>query len=126
MEINTFKGLDLIDRVPEGQWTEVHDIAREAVIKTIHKKKKCKKAKRLSEETLEIAEKRREVEHKGEKERYIHLDAEVQRIERRDLKKPSSMINVNKSRKIIEQERLDISLRKLEIPREHFMQRWAR
>ena len=79
---NRFKGLDLIDRVPEELWTEVGDIIQEAVIKTIPKKKKCKKAKWLSEETLQIAEKRREVKGKGEKERYIHLYAEFQRIER--------------------------------------------
>ena len=66
-----FKGLDLIDRVPEELWTEVQDIVQEAVIKTIPKKKKCKKAKWLSEEALQIAEKRREVKGKGEKERYL-------------------------------------------------------
>ena len=77
---NRVKGLDLIDRVPEEQWTEVHDIIQEAVIKTIPKKKKCKKAKWLSEEALEIAMKRGEVKGKGEKERYTHLNAEFQRI----------------------------------------------
>ena len=66
---NRFKGLDLIDTVPEELWTEVHDIVQEAVIKTIPKKKKCKKAKWLSEEALQIAEKRKEVKGKGEKER---------------------------------------------------------
>ena len=66
---NRFKGLNLIDRVPEELWTEVHDTVQEAVIKTIPKKKKCKKAKRLSEEALQIAVKRREVKSKGEKER---------------------------------------------------------
>ena len=71
-----FKGLDLIDRVPEDLWTEVHDILQEAVIKTISKKKKCKKAKWLSEEALQIAMKIREVKSKGEKERYTHLNAE--------------------------------------------------
>ena len=85
---NRFKGLDLIDRVPEELWTKVHDIVQEAVIKTIPKRgKKCKKAKWLSEEDLQIAEKRREVKGKGEKERYIHLNVEFQRIARRD-KKP--------------------------------------
>ena len=85
MEVtNRFKGLDLIDRVPEELWTEVHDIVQEAVIKTISKKKKCKKAKWLSEEPLQIAEKRREAKGKGEKEGYIHLNAEFQRIARRD------------------------------------------
>ena len=83
---NRFKGLDLIDRVPEELWTEVCDTVQEAVIKTIPQKKKCKKAKRLSEEALQIAEKRREVKGKGEKERYKHLNAEFQRIARRDKK----------------------------------------
>ena len=81
-----FKGLGLINRVPEELWMEVHDIVQEAVIKTIPKKKKCKKAKWLSEEAFQIAEKRREAKGKGEKERYIHLNAEFQRIARRDKK----------------------------------------
>ena len=85
-ETNQFKGLDLIDRVPEELWTEVHDIVQEVVIKTIPKKKKCKKAKWLSEEALQIAEKRREAKVKGKKERYTHLNAELQRIARRDRK----------------------------------------
>ena len=83
---NRFKGLDLIDRVPEELLTEVHDIVQEVVIKIIFKKKKCKKAKWLSEEALQIAEKRREVKGKGEKERYTNLNAEFQRIARRDKK----------------------------------------
>ena len=83
---NRFKGLDLIDRVPEELWMKVHDIVQEAVIKTIPKKKKCKKAKWLSEEALQIAEKRRESKGKGEKERYTHLNVEFQRIARRDKK----------------------------------------
>ena len=83
---NRFKGLDLIDRVYEELWTEVHDIVQEAGIKSIPKKKKCKKEKWLSEEALEIAEKRREVKGKGEKERYSHLNAEFQRIAKRDKK----------------------------------------
>ena len=83
---NRFKGLDLIDRVPEELWTEVHDILQEAVIKTIPKKKKYKKKKWLSEEALQIAEKRREAKGKGEKERYTHLNAEFQGIARRDKK----------------------------------------
>ena len=77
---NRFKGLDLIDRAPEELWMEVLDTVQEAVIKTIPKKKKCKKAKWLSEEALQIAEKRREAKGKGEKERYNHLNAEFQRI----------------------------------------------
>ena len=83
---NRFNGLYLIDRVPEELWTEVHDTVQEAVIKTIPKKKKCKKAKWLSQEALQIAEKRREVKGKGEKERYKHLNAEFQRIARTDKK----------------------------------------
>ena len=83
---NRVKGLDLIDRVPKELQTEVHDIVQEAVIKIILKKKNCKKAKWLSEEALQIAVKRREVKGKGEKERYTHLNAEFQRITRRDKK----------------------------------------
>ena len=74
---NRFKGLDLIDRMPEELWMEVHDIVQEAVIKTIPKKKKCKKAKWLSEKALQIAEKRREDKGKGEKDRYTYLNAEL-------------------------------------------------
>ena len=92
---NRFKGIDLIDRVPEELQTEVHDTEQEAVINTIPKNKKCKKEKWLSEEGLQIAEKRGEVKGKGEKERYTHLDAEFQRIERRD-KKAFLMISANK------------------------------
>ena len=83
---NKFKGLVLIDRVPEELWTEVHDIIQEAVIKTIPKKKKCKKAKWLSEEALQIAVKRREAKGNREKERYSHLNAEFQRIAGREKK----------------------------------------
>ena len=83
---NRFEGLDLINGVPEELWMEVCDIVQEAVIKIIPKKKKCKKAKWLSEEALQIAVKRREVKDKGEKERYTHLNAEFQRIARRDKK----------------------------------------
>ena len=82
---NRFKGLDLIDRVPEELWTEVHDIVQEAGINTIPKKKKCKKAK-WSSEALQIAVKRREVEDKRGKKRCTHLNAEFQRIARRDKK----------------------------------------
>ena len=89
---NRFKGLDLIDRVPEELWTEVHDIVQKAGIKTVPKKNKWKKAKWLSEERLQVAVKRREVKAKGEKERYSHLNAEFQRIARRD-KKPCSVEN---------------------------------
>ena len=69
---NRFKGLDLIDRVPEELWMEVHNTVQEVVIKTFHNKRKCKKSKWLSEEALQISEKRREAKGKGEKERYIH------------------------------------------------------
>ena len=87
MEVtNRFNVLDLIDRVPEELWTEVHNIVQEAVIRTIRKKKKWKKAKWLSEEVLQIAVKRREVKGKGEKERHTHFNAEFQRIARRDKK----------------------------------------
>ena len=75
---NRFKGLDLIDRVPGELWMEVHDIVLETGIKNISMENKCKKAKRLCEEALQIAEKRREVKGKGEKERYTHLNAEFQ------------------------------------------------
>ena len=84
--INRFKGLDLIDRVPEELWTEFRNTVQEAVIKTIPKKKKCKKAKWLYEEALQTAIKRRQAKGKGEKERYKHLNAEFKRIARRDKK----------------------------------------
>ena len=113
---NRFKGLDT---VPEELWVEVHSIVQEAVIKIILKKKKCKKAKQLFEEDLQIAEKRREVKGKGEKERYSHLNAEFQRTTKRDKK---AFLSAKKWGKIIELERLEIPSRKLEIPREHFMQ----
>ena len=81
MEVrNRFKELNLIDRVPDELWTEVHDIVKETGSKTISKKKKCKKAKWLSEEALQIVVKRREEKSKGEKERHTHLNAEFQRI----------------------------------------------
>ena len=83
---NRFKGLDLIDRVPDELWMKVCDIVPKAVIKTIPKKKKRKKAKWLSEEALQIAEKRKDVKGKREEERYTHLNAEFQRIVRRDKK----------------------------------------
>ena len=85
MEVrNRFKGLDLIDRVPEELWVEIYNIVQEAVIKTIPKETKFKKAKWLSEEALQIAEKRREAKGKGEREIYTHLNAEFQRIASRD------------------------------------------
>ena len=81
---NRFKELDLIDSMPDELWTEVHDIVQETGIKTIPMEKKCKKAKWLSEDALQIAEKRREAKGKGEKERYTYLNGEFQRIARRD------------------------------------------
>ena len=92
---NRFKGLDLIDRVPEELWMEVHDIVQKTGVKTIPMEKKCKKAKWLSKEALQIAVKRREAKSKGEKERYTLLNAEFQRIARRE-RKPSSVINAKK------------------------------
>ena len=84
--INRLKGLDLVDRVPEGLWMEVSNIVQEAVTKTISNKKKCKKAKWLSEEALQIAQERREVTGKGERERHTQLNAKFQRKARRDKK----------------------------------------
>ena len=126
MEVrNRFNGLDLIDRVPDELWREVRDIIQETGIKTICNKKKCKKTKWLCEEALQIAVKRREAKSKGEKERYSHLNAEFQRIARRDKK-----AFLGDQCKEIEENnrmgRLEISSRKLEIPREHFTQRWVR
>ena len=92
---NRFKGLHLIDRVPDELWVEVHDTVQEIGVKTIALGKKCKKVKWLSEETLQIAVKRREVKSKGENERYTHLNAEFQRIARRD-KKAFLSINAKK------------------------------
>ena len=119
---NRLKRLDLIDRVPEELWMEVRDIVQEAVIKTIPKKKKCKKAKWLSGEALKIAVKRRKAKSKEEQERYKHLNAEFQRIARRD-KKVFLRYQCKKLRKTTDWERLEISSRKLEMAREHFVQR---
>ena len=93
--MNRFKALDLVARLPEELWTEVHDIVQEAGIKNIPKKKKCKKAKWLSEEALQISEKRREVKSKGEKEQYKHLNTEFQR-QQGERRKASSAINAKK------------------------------
>ena len=109
------------DRVPEELWMEIHDIIQEAGIKTIPKEKKCKKATWLFEEALQIAEKRREMKGKGEKGRYTDWNAKFQRIARRD-KKAFLSDQCKETEEIIEWER-KISSRKLEIPREHFMQR---
>ena len=115
---NRFKGLDLTDRVCDEPWTEVCDIAQESVIKTIPKKKKSKKAKWYTEEALQIGKKRREAKDKGAKERYIHLNTEFQKIARTD--KKAFLSDQCKETKTIEWRRLEISSRKLEIPREHF------
>ena len=126
MEVrNRFRGLDLIDIVPDELWMEVSDIVQEIGIKTIPVEKKCKKAKCLSEEALQITVKRREAKSKGEKERYSHLNAEFQRIARRDKKTFLS----DQCKEIEENSRMGKTrdlLKKLEIPRESFMQRWAR
>ena len=122
---NRFKGLDLIDRMPDELWTEVQDNAQETGIKTIPMEKKCKKAKWLSGEALHIAVKRREVKSKEEKERYKQMNAEFQRIARR-YKTAFLSDQCKEIEEHNEWERLEISLRKLEIPREHFMQEWAR
>ena len=122
---NRFKGLDLIDRVPDELWNEVHDIAQETGIKTISMEKKCKKAKWLSGEGLQIAVKRREAKSKREKERYKHLNAEFQRIARRDKKAFFS----DQCKEIEENNRMGKTrdlFKKLEISREYFMQRWGR
>ena len=117
---NRFKVLELIDRVPDELWMKVHDIIQETGIKTMPMEKKCKKAKWLSEEALPIGMKRREAKSKGEKGRYIHLNAEFQRIAWRDKKAFLSY----QCKDIEENNRMgkiEISSRKLEIPKEHFM-----
>ena len=108
--------------MPDELWMEVRDVVQETGIKTIPKKKKCKKANWLSEKALQIAVKRKEVKSKGEKERYTHLNAEFQRIARRD-KKAFLSDQCKEIEETTKWERLEISSRKLEIPREHFMQR---
>ena len=125
MEVtNRFKGLDLINSVSEELWMEVHGIVQEVVIKTIHKTKKWKEAKQLPEEALQITGKRREVKGKGEKEIYTHLNAEFQRIARRD-KKALLSEQHKEVKKNNRMERLEIYSWKLEIPMENFRQRWA-
>ena len=122
---NRFKGLDLIYRVPNELWMEVCDIVQETGIKTIPMEKKCKKAKWLSGEALQIAVKRREAKSKGEKERYKHLNAEFQRISKRDKKAFLS----DQCKEIEENNRMGKTrdlFKKIKNTREHFMQRWAR
>ena len=125
MEVrNRFKRLDLTDRVPDELWTEVRNIVQETGIKYIPKKNKFKKAKLLSEEALQIAVKRREVKRKGEKERYTHLNAEFQRISRRDKKAFLS----DQCKEIEENNRMGKTkdlFKKIRDTKEHFMQRWA-
>ena len=117
---NRFKGLDLIERMPDKLWTEVCEIVQETGIKAITKKKTCEKAKWLSATAL----KRRELKSKGEKGRYTHLNAQFQRIARRDKKAFFS----DQCNEIEENNRMGKTrdlFKMLEIPREHFMQRWA-
>ena len=111
--------------MPDELWNEVRDIVQETGTKTIPMEKKCKKAKWLSGEALQIAVKRREAKNQGEKERYKHLNAEFQRIARRDKKAffSDQCKEIEENKRM---EKLEISSRKLEIPREYFMQRWAR
>ena len=121
---NRFKGLDLIDRVPDELWNEVCDIVQETGIKSIPMEKKCKKAKWLSEEALQISVKRRKAKSKGEKERYKHLNAEFQRIARRDKKAFFS----DQCKEIEENNRMGKTrdlFKKIRDTREHFMERWA-
>ena len=122
---NRFKGLDLIDRVPDELWTEVHDIVQETGIKTIPMEKKWKKAKWLSGEALQIAVKRREAKGKGEKERYTHLNAEFQRIARRGKKAFLS----DQRKEIEENNRMGKTrdlFNKIRDTKGNFMQRWAK
>ena len=121
---NRFKGLDLVDRVPEELWMEDCNIVHEVVIKTIPKKKKFKKAKWLSEKALQKAEKRREVKGKGEKERYTQLNAEFLRKARRN--KKDFLLERGKEIKKSNRMGKNIDLfKKLEIPREHLVERWV-
>ena len=122
---NRFKGLDLIDRVPDELWNEVCDIVQETGIKTIPMEKKCKKAKWLSKDALQIAVKGRELKSKGEKERKKHLNAEFQRIARRDKEAFLS----DQCKEIEENNGMGNTrdlFKKIRDKREHFMQRWAR
>ena len=122
---NRFKGLDLTDRVPDELWMEVRDTVQETGIKNIPMEKKCKKAKWLPEEALQIAVKRREVKSKGEKERYKHLNAEFQRIARRDKKAflSDQCKEIEKNKRIGKTRDL---FKKIKDTKGHFMQRWAR
>ena len=121
---NRFKGLALIDRVPEELWTEVRDIVQEAVIKIIPKTKKCKKAKWLSEEALQITEKRRKAKGKEEKERYIHLNTEFPRIMRKD-KKAFLSEQCKDIEKNIRMGKTRYPFKKIETSSDYFMQSWT-
>ena len=125
MEVrNRFKGLDLIDRVPDELWTEVRDIVQETGIKTIPMEKKCKEEKWLSGEALQIAVKRRETKSKGEKERYKHLNSELQRIARRD----KNAFFSDQCKEIEENNRMGKTrdlFKKIRDTKGTFMQRWA-
>ena len=121
---NRFKGLDLIDRVPDELWNEIHDIVQKTEIKTIPMEKKFRKAKWLSREALQIALKRRKVKSKGEKERYIHLNAELQSNARRDKK---AFLN-EQCKEVEENSRVGKTrdlFKKIGDNREYFMQGWA-
>ena len=121
---NRFKGIDLIDRMPEELWMEVHDIVQETRIKAIPMEKKCKKAKWLSGEALQIAVKRKEAKGKGEKERYTYLNAEFQRIARRDKK----VFLSDHCKEIEENNRMGKTrdlFKKIRDTKRTFMQRWA-
>ena len=121
--MNRFKQLYLVHRVPEEVWREVSNTILEAVNKTILKKKKCKKAKWLSEEALQITEERREAKSKGERERFTQLNAELQRPARRD-KKTFCNEQCKETEAATERVRLNISPRKSEISKENFIQDW--
>ena len=120
--MNRLTGLDLVDWMPEKLWTKIHNTVQEATTKTIPKKKKCKNARGLSEKALEVAEKRREAKGKWESEKCTQLNSEFQRTARRDMK---AFLNKQCKTKQQNGKRLGISSRKLEVPREHFMQTWA-
>ena len=125
MEVtNRFKGLDLVDKVSEELWTEVLNIVQEVVNKIIPNKSKCKKAKWLSEEALQIAERRREANGKGKKESHTQTNADFQRIARKE-KKAFLNKQYNELEEIDRMGKTRDLFRKLEMPRKHFIQRWA-
>ena len=121
---NRFKGLDLIDRVPDELWNEIRDTVQETGIKTIPIEKQCKKGKWLSGEDLQIAVKRREAKSKGEKERYKHLNAEFQRTARKD-KKAFLRDQYKETEENNRMGKTRDPFKKIRDTKEHFMQRWA-